>query len=75
MGSRPLVAQVVPVYVDDKPREWEIYRFDKLFVGSDHQYELLWKEHEQRLFGKAEVVYLSYTQETSTSKIREKLCL
>lgn len=65
-------------YVDevvDSPKEdseaWEIYHFDKLFVGSDYKgterfrfYEEFFKERD------VEIVYFPYTQTTSSTRIR-----
>lgn len=67
------VSQVVPVYTDDKYREWEIYRFDKLFVGNDHCGEPIWNGYERKLKGKAEIVFLPRTEIISTTKIREQM--
>lgn len=58
----------------DKWAAWERYRFDVIFKGDDWKGTPLWNEYEKK-FTEAgvRVVYFPYTQNTSSSLIREFL--
>jgi glycerol-3-phosphate cytidylyltransferase len=58
----------------DKWAAWERYRFDVIFKGDDWKGTPLWNEYEKK-FAEAgvRVVYFPYTQNTSSSLIREFL--
>lgn len=58
----------------EKREAWERKRFDKLFIGDDWKGSERWNqtEEEMKAYG-AEVVYLPYTQTTSSTLLREKL--
>lgn len=67
-------------YVDkvvESPTEdsdaWDIFHYDKLFVGSDYKGSERFARYEQYLDGKAEIVYFPYTQGTSSTKLRAAL--
>lgn len=64
---------VVPVWDDDKFEEWKHYKFRKLFVGSDHYGSHIWDAWEEKLRGHCEIIYLPYTKEVSTTKIKGKI--
>jgi cytidyltransferase-like protein len=62
----------VPVFEDDKYKEWEKFKYDILFVGQDHYGEEIWEKHEKDLIGKAKVIYLPLVggdNKVSTSEI------
>lgn len=58
----------------DKMAAWEKYKFDVMFVGSDWKGTDKWNEYE-RQFRKVgvDIVYFEYTQNTSSTKLREAL--
>lgn len=68
-------------YVDevvDSCREdsdaWELYHFDRLFVGSDYKGTARFEKYEEFFSDKrVEIVYFPYTQNTSSTQIREKI--
>lgn len=68
-------------YVDkvvDSCREdsdaWEIYHYDKLFVGSDYKGTERFIRYEKMFADKnVEIVYFDYTQGTSSTQIRTKI--
>lgn len=66
------VDKVVSQENRDKFAAFEKYHFDVMFVGDDWKGKPLFKEVEKKLnqYG-ASVVYLPYTQETSSTILRE----
>ena len=68
------VDQVHICYTLDKKTAFQKYHFDKIFIGDDWKENERWKRTQEELktLG-AEVVFLSYTQGISTSKLREKI--
>ena len=67
-------------YVDEvieSPTEdsdaWDMFNYDKLFVGSDYKGTERFAKYEKYLEGKAEIVYFDYTQGTSSTKLRAAL--
>lgn len=63
----------VPVFDDSKLYEWTCYKFNKLFVGSDHKIDDVWKMWENMLKNCCDIIYLPYTQEVSSTKIKLKI--
>lgn len=70
-------------YVDkvvDSCREdsdaWEMWHFDKLFVGSDYKGTERFRRYEEFFKDKGvEIVYFPYTQSTSSTQIRKTILL
>ena len=62
------------VDLDDKIIEWKTYRFNKLFVGSDHQNTETWNDWEIKFkrLG-VDIIYLPYTREVSSTKIKLRI--
>ena len=53
---------------------WNIYHFDKLFVGDDYKGSKRFLKYEQFFRDKGvEIVYFPYTKGTSSTQLREKL--
>ena len=58
----------------DKVKAWEKLHYDVLFVGSDWQGTDKWNEYERQLNEKgAKVVYLPYTQSTSSTILQKTI--
>ena len=68
------VDEVVPQVTMDKFEAWERIGFDVMFVGSDWKGHERWIEYEKQ-FSKVgvEIVYLPYTEGTSSTLINETL--
>lgn len=66
------VDQVVEDYAEDSDA-WDVYHYDKLFVGSDYKGTERFNRYEQILKGKAEIVYFPYTKGTSSTQLRDAL--
>lgn len=70
-------------YVDkvvDSPLEdsvaWDIYHYDRLFVGSDYKGTKRFQRYEEYFSDKGvEIVYFPYTQNTSSTQIRRTVLL
>ena len=68
-------------YVDrvvDAPEEdsdaWELYHFDRLFVGSDYQGSKRFRTYEQFFADKGvRIIYFPYTKTTSSTQIRDTI--
>ena len=68
-------------YVDkvvDAPEEdsdaWELYHFDRLFVGSDYQGSKRFRTYEQFFADKGvKIIYFPYTKTTSSTQIRDAI--
>lgn len=60
----------------DKKLSWEKRNYDVLFIGSDWKGSERWNQTEKEMaeYG-VEVHYLPYTQETSSTLLREKLLI
>lgn len=68
------VDEVVPQTELDKVKAWEKYHFDVLFVGDDWKGKPNWVEYEKALAKEnVDVVYLPYTKETSSTRLRDVL--
>lgn len=52
---------------------WDKYHYSRLFVGSDYRETERFKKYEKILKGKAEIVYLPYTNGISSSDLRMKI--
>jgi len=58
----------------DKWAAWEKYRFDVIFKGDDWKGTALWNEYEKKFAEVGvKVIYFPYTQNTSSTIIREFL--
>ena len=58
---------------DEDSDAWDIYHYDKLFVGSDYKGTERFKRYE-RLFGdRVEIVYFPYTKGTSSTQLRDAI--
>lgn len=67
------VDQVVESPLEDS-EAWDLFHYNKLFVGSDYKGTERFNRYEEYLKDKdAEVVYFPYTQGTSSTKLREAL--
>lgn len=65
------VDKVVPQPDKNKLGAWEIYHFDKMFVGSDWKGTDAWNEFKKQLTPLGvEIVYLSYTEGISSTILR-----
>lgn len=59
---------------DEDSDAWNIYHYDKLFVGSDYKGSERFKKYEEFFKDKGvEIVYFPYTKGTSSTQLREKL--
>lgn len=68
------VDRVVPQTSMDKMSAWDIYHFDKMFVGDDWKGTGTWNHWEEE-FAKVgvEIVYFPYTKQTSSTQLRDAL--
>ena len=65
------VDEVVPQDSYDKVTAWKTLGFNKIYVGSDWKDTAVWAALEQELLThNVKVVYLPYTQNTSSTKLR-----
>lgn len=68
------VDQAVITRFRDKKKLWELYHFDVIFIGDDYKGTERWKRFEKELKEVGvDVIYLPYTKEISTTKIRQKI--
>lgn len=68
------VDQVVPQINRDKFAAWEKHHFDVMFVGDDWKGSPLFQEVEKKLnLVGVEIVFFPYTQDVSSSILREKM--
>ena len=68
------VDEVVPQLDLDKYSAWRDIGFDVLFHGDDLKNDLLWMDYEAKLKNEGvDLVYLPYTEGTSSTAIREKI--
>lgn len=59
---------------DEDSDAWNIYHFDKLFVGDDYKGSDRFKNYEKFFEDKnVDIVFFPYTKGTSSTKLREKL--
>lgn len=68
------VDEVVATESLDKKDAWEKVRFDEIYIGDDWKGNARWEEtgKQMKALG-AELVYLPYTKDTSSTMLREKL--
>ncbi len=68
------VDEVVKVdfYNTVKMDAWKLYHYDAYFSGNDHQDEWDEEQKELRAVG-SDIVYLPYTQSTSSTKIKQQI--
>lgn len=72
--SIKFVDEVVPQVNYDKFEAWNNYKFDIMFVGDDWKGSAKWEELEKKFKEKGvEIMYFSYTQHTSSTKLRTVL--
>lgn len=65
---------VVAVSNDDKTKEWDKYRYDRIFVGNDHFGSDVWVDNERYLKPNGvEFFYFPYTKTISTTEIVQKI--
>lgn len=68
------VDEVVPQVDLDKYTAWRNIGFDVLFHGDDLKNDLLWINYEAKLKNEGvDLIYLPYTEGTSSTAIREKI--
>ena len=68
------VDEVVPQHTMDKLKAQEALGFDVVFVGDDWKGTSQWIAYEQAFNKRGiDVVYLPYTKDTSSTKLRETL--
>lgn len=73
VGACKYVDKVVQSCQEDNDA-WELYRYNKLFVGSDYKGSERFKKYEEFFKDKGvEIVYFPYTQGTSSSQLRSIL--
>ena len=71
VGACRYVDKVVDSPVEDSDA-WELYHYDKLFVGSDYKGTERFNRYEEFFRDKGvEIVYFPYTQSTSSTQIRQ----
>lgn len=75
VGSCKYVDQVVQSCREDSDA-WDLWHYDKLFVGSDYKGTERFNRYEEYFKDKGvEIVYFPYTQSTSSTQIRKTVML
>ena len=75
VGSCRYVDQVVQSCAEDSDA-WELWHYDKLFVGSDYKGTERFNRYEAYFADKGvQIVYFPYTQSTSSTQIRKTVLL
>lgn len=70
VSSCKYVNKVVDSCAEDSDA-WDLYKYNKLFVGSDYKNTDRFKKYEEYFKNKdVEIIYLPYTKETSSTQIR-----
>lgn len=72
VGSIKYVDEVADDFAEDSDA-WDVYHYDRLFVGSDYKGTERFNRYERILEGKAQIVYFPYTTGTSSSQLRAAL--
>ncbi len=73
VGAIQYVDKVVPACPEDSDA-WNIYHYDRLFVGSDYKCTERFRNYEEYFKDKGvEIMYLPYTQGTSSTQIRKTI--
>jgi len=68
------VDEVVEQNTSDRYEAWRLYKFDRIFVGSDWKGSEKWRLLEEILEKEgSEVFYFDYTEGTSSTILRSKL--
>ena len=66
------VDKVVESELEDSTA-WDLFHYQKLFVGSDYKGTERFNRYEEILKGKAEIIYFPYTKGTSSTQLRDAL--
>lgn len=66
------VDKVVESALEDSTA-WDLFHYQKLFVGSDYKGTERFNRYEEILKGKAEIIYFPYTKGTSSTQLRDAL--
>jgi len=75
VGSCRYVDKVVPSCMEDSDA-WQLWHYDRLFVGSDYKGTERFTRYEAFFADKGvEIVYFPYTQGTSSTQIRETVMM
>lgn len=75
VGACRYVDKVVDSCTEDSDA-WEIWHYDKLFVGSDYKGTPRFMRYEEYFKDKGvEIIYFPYTQSTSSTQIRKTILL
>ncbi len=75
VGACKYVDKVVDSCTEDSDA-WELWHFDRLFVGSDYKGTPRFQRYEEFFADKGvEIVYFPYTQSTSSTQIRQTILL
>lgn len=75
VGSCKYVDKVVQSCTEDSDA-WDLWHYDRLFVGSDYKGTERFKRYEEYFKDKGvEIVYFPYTQSTSSTQIRKTVML
>ena len=75
VGSCKYVDKVVQSCTEDSDA-WELWHYDRLFVGSDYKGTERFNRYEEYFKDKGvEIVYFPYTQSTSSTQIRKTVLL
>lgn len=73
VGACKYVDKVVDSCREDSDA-WDLWHYDRLFVGSDYKGTERFRRYEEYFADKGvEIIYFPYTQETSSTQLREKL--
>lgn len=73
VGACRFVDKVVPSCAEDSDA-WDLWHYDKLFVGSDYQGSERFRRYEEYFRDKGvKIVYFPYTQSTSSTQIRNQI--
>ena len=70
VGALKYVDKTVPQTNKNKFEAWEMYHFDKMFVGSDWKGTLQWEKYEEQFAPVGvEIVYLQHTDGISSTQL------
>ena len=73
IGSVRYVDQAVEAFTEDTDA-YEVYKFDRLFVGDDYKGTERFAKYEEYFKDKGvEIIYFPYTQGTSSTQLRSRL--
>lgn len=72
LNNIKFVDEVIEAPVEDSDA-WDMYHYDRLFVGSDYKGSERFNRYEKYLEGRAEIIYFPYTQGTSSTQLRDAL--